>query len=485
MGLRSLLLLAEMLFLLPVAIGNPFIGVMAYWWVSFMNPQQEAWGIGTYPPWALASFIATVIGWAISRTEPKRIAISPNSILCILFLVGIWITAQFAIPVATLSKQAAHGRLVASGFNEWEGLITATKIFVVLIISESLLTTKHRVDAMLWLITLSLGYYVLEQGGATLVTLGHHHALGPLRSQIGDNNTFAVALLALVPILNHLRQNVRYASIRAGFLLAMFIAVFTAMASFSRGAFITIVAQGAVVWWKSKHKLVSLFACFALAGMLYVVMPQSWLDRMETIKSYQTQGSAESRLYSWKVAWELFRHHPWTGVGFHGTDHPEVIDSVVRPQPVVVNSITGDVKIMPGRLMEIHSIWMQMLAENGLILFVTWVGLTVVGVLTTMRMSRLTEGKPELRWAHSLARMLQISIVGYAVGGTFLPISIWDVYLVLLTILAATRAIVLKEVQSTKAITDSARRVQFQRIAAPEWAGQAARWRTGNSKGAA
>ena len=46
---------------------------------------------------------------------------------------------------------------------------------------------------------------------------------------------------------------------------------------------------------------------------------------------------------------------------------------------------------------------------------------------------------PELQWCVDLARMSQVSVVGYLVAGAFLSLSYWDFYFTLLVVVAATR----------------------------------------------
>ena len=86
--MRSLLLLAEMIVLLPISLRHPFVGVLIWDWISFMNPQQISWGFGSNLPWALIAFVFTVAGWVISPVEPRRITITPLLVLMVLFVIG-------------------------------------------------------------------------------------------------------------------------------------------------------------------------------------------------------------------------------------------------------------------------------------------------------------------------------------------------------------------------------------------------------------
>ena len=50
-----------------------------------------------------------------------------------------------------------------------------------------------------------------------------------------------------------------------------------------------------------------------------------------------------------------------------------------------------------------------------------------------------------LRWANDLGRALQASIIGFAAGGTFASLEMWDGYYLILVIAASARVIVAKE----------------------------------------
>ncbi|HSU05512.1 MAG TPA: putative O-glycosylation ligase, exosortase A system-associated [Acetobacteraceae bacterium] len=424
--MRSLLLFAEMMVLLPISIMHPFVGVLIFDWVSFMNPQQISWGFGSALPWALIAALFTITGWVLSPVEPKRIAVTPMTILMVLFVVGITINMPFAI---------------SNPVSEYDAWLRTTKIFLFLAITSSLLTSKHRIDALIWMIIISIGYYILDQGGASIVTLGGHKAFGPPKSQISDNNEFAAAVLVLIPMMNYLRMQSRYLLIRYGFALAIAMSILVVLASYSRGALLGLLAVAFVFWLKSKRKIVSLIAlgCTLAAGVTF--MPERWWDRMNTIAHYQTQGSAMSRLFSWHMGWELAKQHPFTGAGFHATTNRNVVEMFASGEHL--------------KGMEIHGIWFQMLGEQGFIVFSIWLGMILVGLFECSRVIRLARNIPRLSWAADLARMGQVSILAYAVTGTFLPISSWDVFFTILVTVSAARLLVGRELTAAKSTPEN------------------------------
>jgi Family of unknown function (DUF5935) len=77
---RSAALFLELLILLPIALVRPFVGVILWSWISFMNPHRlvDA-GIAAEIPWAMLIFIVTMIGCVMAR-EPRRLPV--NAVRC-------------------------------------------------------------------------------------------------------------------------------------------------------------------------------------------------------------------------------------------------------------------------------------------------------------------------------------------------------------------------------------------------------------------
>ena len=62
--------------------------------------------------------------------------------------------------------------------------------------------------------------------------------------------------------------------------------------------------------------------------------------------------------------------------------------------------------------------------------------------------NRQSRSRKNLHWASDLARMIQVSLIGYAVGGAFLNLAYYDVPYNLLIALVLTRILVEKEIKS-------------------------------------
>ena len=101
----------------------------------------------------------------------------------------------------------------------------------------------------------------------------------------------------------------------------------------------------------------------------------------------------------------------------------------------------------PTDLHSAHSIYFQMLGEHGFV----GLGLFLLLWLLVWRdaswIDRQTRHREGWQWASDLARMVQVSLVGYAVGGAFLNLAYYDVPYNLLVALVVTRLLVERQLR--------------------------------------
>jgi probable O-glycosylation ligase (exosortase A-associated) len=404
--MRSLAFFMEMLVLLPIVTIRPFVGVLLWSWISFMSPHKLLWGPASGLPWALMTVVVLLIGCMAAR-EPKKIAWNPTTGLITAFMICITLTSIMAMsPMDEV-------------FHKW-GIVM--KSFFVMLITASLLTTKERIHALIWVMVLSLAYFGIKGGGFTLLHGGSSRVLGPPETMISDNNNLATALLVATPLMNYLRLQSKHRIIRIGLSGVIVLTLFAVVGSYSRGALLGLLATATFLWTKSKHKFVAAIVLPVLVGSVIMFMPPEWMDRMHTIDDYQGDGSAEGRLAIWNVAWHMAMYRPLTGAGFMGPYTQSVVDQFVR-------GTTSRA---------VHSIWFEVLGEHGFITFGVWVGITISGVLAARRVIKTASGVPELEWCVDLAKMSHVSVVAYLVAGTFLSLCYWDYYFTILVAVAAT-----------------------------------------------
>jgi len=407
--MRDLFLTGTLVPLLALAAARPFVGVLVWSWISFMNPHREVWGFAQTMPWAMMAFLATVFGCFVAR-EPKRFPVNATTVLLFVFAVFITITSLAGIGPPE---------------PRWRMYDKTMKIIAGQLLTASLLTERRRIDAMVWLMAVAIGFYGVKGGLFTLVTGGGFIVLGPPETMIADRNHLAVALLVALPLMNYLRLQAAHRIVRLGLAFAMGTTLIAAVGSQSRGALVALIATAGMFWLRSRGKVVSGIAiAIAVAGVI-AFMPDSWVERMDTMRNFEEDSSAMGRVMIWRAAWALAVARPLLGGGFRAVYDQGIVNTYF---PGVTARAT-------------HSIWFEVMADHGFVGFAIWLGILVAGAWYMWRLVRLSRGRPELRWAYDLARMSQVSAVAYCVGGTFLSLSYWDFFWTLQVVIAATHGL--------------------------------------------
>lgn len=426
---------------LPIILARPFVGMLMWSWVSYMNPHRMTWGFAFSLPFAQIVAVTTVIALVFSR-EPKKIPVRAFTVLWASFLVWMLITTYFALSPGPASDQ----------------LMKVLKIQFFILLTMMLVNTKERIEQLIWVIVLSIGFFSVKGGLFTLVTGGSSKVYGPPGGFIEENNALAVATLMVIPLMHYLRVQATNRWVRMGLMAAMVLSAASALGSQSRGAFIAGLVLLTVFWLKSRRKALTAIALVVLIPPLVVFMPQQWWDRIHTITSKSSADVTEitsmrtrtgegtlsapiasrDRLGYWPDDFSaLGRVNAWnyainvansriTGAGLESWDAA----NFARYAPIVEEPQSA------------HSIFFSVLGDHG------WIGLllflAILGV--TWRDARwiaaAARASPDLMWAGDLARMIQLSVIAYGIGGAFLSLAYYDLPWHLVTIVMMCRVVV-------------------------------------------
>lgn len=429
--MRSLFLTVLIIALLPSAFLTPFIGVLVWSWVSFMSPHRLVWGIGDSLPWAMIVGSVGIAGWLVS--ERRRIPMDATTALLVLLAVLFTISTYYSL-VPDLA------------WTKWEGIM---KEFVFFFITAALVNNRVRVHALMWIMVISVSYYGIKGGVFTLLTGGSYRVWGPEASEISDNNQLAAALVMTLPLMNYLGRQSKNEVLRLGSRISMGFCLLSILASYSRGAFVALAAMVLWLWRHTRHKLISAVVIGGTLAGAVTFMPSDWVARISSIQNYEQDASAEGRLQIWATAIKIAVSRPLTGGGFFAP----YVQSVV------------DVYAPGSQARAVHSIWLEVLGENGFPAFFTWIALMLVGLANCRFIIRRTKDVPELRWANDLGHMSIVAILGYAVGGSFLSLPYWDFYYTLLVLIACVRRITVQELALMgKTVPTFAERLRLGRV---------------------
>lgn len=400
--MRDILLSLIVFGLLPFILRRPVLGAYTWVWLSMMNPHKAAYGFARTLPFAYMVALATLVGLMFSR---QRRALPKSAITVILFLLLAWmtVTSYFAINAAPVV------------LDRW---IFVMKIQVMIFVTLMLIRGREQIDWLIWVVTFSVGFYGIKGGIWTVLHGGGGRVWGPPGSMIEGNNELAVALLMLLPMMFYLYQTAARKIVRIGLMISMASTGFAVLGSQSRGALLGLCAIAFFLAIKSKYPIrMSVVLGVMLAGAISF-MPDIWSERMGTMETYQDDSSAMERIYAWKTMWAAAVDRPLVGAGF-AADIPIVFQRYA-PRGGTFEGFEGLVFVA-------HSIYLQMLGEHGfpgLGLFLLLGGMTW---RTAGRLARQTRNDEEFgSWVPALMPMVQVSIVGYAVGGAFLSLAYFD-----------------------------------------------------------
>lgn len=396
---------------LPVAFVYPFVGVLLWAWISFMSPHREAWDFATNFPFNFYAAVTTLAAWMLS-SEPKTLPNQALPALVIAFAVFTSLTTFLA-----LERESAY--LL------WDMHI---KTLALALVVMGLVNTRLRIQALLWVIALSIGYFAVKGGGFVLFTGSTgSRVLGPVRSIISDNNNLSLAMVISLPILNYLREtsNNTYVKLVCWFAIAMTIVAI--VGTYSRGGMVGLIVVGLSFFVLArKRRVATLAAASVIVVGLVNFAPSEWWERMGTTQSYQKDSSATGRIEAWQTSWNLAADRPVVGGGFGAIEQK----STFR-------------KYRPGRKAEHvrapHSIYFQVLGDHGFVGLFLYLSILGAAAFNLFKVQAQTRDRPDLAWANNLSRMLLISLAGFFMAGAFLSMAYYDVYFCMVALSATLR----------------------------------------------
>lgn len=399
---------------IPFILKRPHVGILMWVWISVMNPHTQTWGFAATFPFASIIAVATLISLLLTK-GPKSLPMTPVTFSLLAFVVWINVTTVFA-----LMPDYVYPR--------WS---TVMKIMLMTFVTMMLIRDREHIQKLVWILVISLGFYGVKGGIFTILSGGSEMVWGPENTFIGGNNEIALALIMTIPLMHYLQTITDKKAVRRGLGVAMALSALAALGSYSRGAFLAIAVMGTFLGMKSRHKTrIALLLLLALPLMI-MFMPDKWSSRMDTIQTYDSDPSALGRINAWWMAFNLAKDRPLVGGGFE----------IYEPQFFMMYAPN------PEDIHAAHSIYFQALGEHGFVGLGLYLLLAMLTWRTGSWIIRNTAGNEKYTWAHDLARMVQVSLIGFGVGGAFLSLLYFDVPYYLMAILVATRVFVEKEMR--------------------------------------
>lgn len=409
--MRDIIITAVIFGLIPFILRMPYVGILTWSWIGYMNPHRLAYGFAYSFPFAQIVAVATIVGMLFSK-EKRSIPWTPVTITLVMFIFWTSITTFFAL-------HPEHAT------DEW---IRVLKIQLVVFCTLMVVQDRYRLEMLVWVIALSIAFYGIKGGVFSILTGGQYRVWGPDKSFIAGNNEIAFALCVIFPLLRYLQMTLQKKWMKLAMSGAMILCAVSILASYSRGAFLAGAVMAFFMILKGRRKFALGVAMAVAIPLLLSFMPQQWTERMETIQTYEQDGSAMGRINAWWFAFNLANDRPIVGGGFRAF------------QPDLFERYAPD----PEKHHDSHSIYFEVLGEHGYVGLIIYLLLIWFAFRTGSRVLKLTKGDSDSRWAYDLASMVQVSIIGYLVGGLFIGLAYFDLFYHLIAILVLLEFIVLK-----------------------------------------
>lgn len=414
--MRDLFVTGLVLGTIPLTFMRPWFGALAWFWLAFMNPHRMTWGFAYNEQFSMLVGASLLLSWLLrgEKNLPK------TTVTALIFVYFAWTCVT---TVAALDPGAAGWK-----FDRFWKTLATTMVTVCLI------NNRQKFGILVWVASLSLGFHGIKGGIFTLMHGGNYKVWGPANSFISDNNQLAMALLMLLPYFRYLSIHAASYYVRWALLAGACLLFASILGSQSRGALVGAVAMGAFLWLKSRNKV--LMTILTALGIMFTAsfMPQSWFDRMDSIRNYEEDGSAQGRIDAWTFSVKLANARLLGGgFGIHGNPHFywQYYPEGKSPRAA-------------------HSVYFETLGEQGWIGLVLFMSLFFATWMSYWRTRRMVRRRPDLKDIRDFCLMSQVSLIGFASAGAFLNLSTFDFYWLVVAYALMVRRVALQELAKDK-----------------------------------
>ena len=380
-------------------LAQPVAGPIVYYMWTWFRPENQMYG-GLSIRWGFLIAGASLVSYLYLG---KRRVFPANALTLFLILFMLWYLAS-----ALVNDVSSQDFTLATDF---------CKVILMCLITASVINTRTRIHALIWIVVISLGSFMLWSGLRVMVGASGQAITGPgVASYIHETNGYARAIIYTVPLMAFLARYSAHAYVRWGLTVLSLLSILGMIGTNSRGAIAAFGVQCFVLWlYSAKKVLTAIVAVSLVAGFLLFIpeeRQESFTGRTSTIAEANEDASFLSRTRAWEWGWDYALKHPYFGGG------PSVYERIHR--------------------LASHNSYLEVLGESGFIGLGIW---SMIGILTLkalFRIRRLSRGIPELVWADDLAFCIMISLVGYFAGGLLHNHGLFEYYYMLIAIVMGT-----------------------------------------------
>ena len=376
-----------------------FIGVLMFTMYVFFRPYETIPGAGFLSGGAFFIALVTLLVFFPSQfIATGTLTALPKEVKAVLALAFL---ALVTIPIAKDPSMA------------WERFseqfIKAVLIFIVMV---NVLINWGRLRAIIYVsLAVSLYLSILAvknyiSGEATVE--GYRVGIEEIGGLFGNPNEVALHLVTMSPIAFAFGLGTRRMAVRISYFFLATLFVAASMVTYSRGAFLGLLAAIAVVAWKiGRRSRVKVFLALVLLGCAFLfVTPSGYGSRVLSIfaPSLDPTGSSSARSELLKRSIVVTLRNPW-GIGM------------------------GNFQVVGFHNHESHNSYTQVSSEIGVLGLIAYLTFVISPLRKLGRMERSMIAEDETNWRYYFAVGLQASIVSFMVSSFFGSIAYsWYIY---------------------------------------------------------
>jgi O-antigen ligase len=362
-----------------VALFYPVAGLYIYVAFSVARPQVLYGWAGNMSGLSRVIGVAVLIGWMFRgfgqwKLSSARIAVIA---LCVYF--------------ACLIPSAASASYQAIA---WDSVVEQFKFFLPFLAGITLIRTRREITALAWTIVLAQGLVGFEMNLSYLRGFNQARELGLL----GDNNTFAVSLVAVIgpALFLSLFADRLWQKVLAFACSAMIL--HTVLLTFSRGGILSLIVAGVAIFFVMPKRPLYLVAMVLVAALAIRLTGPQVLARFQTTfaKAEVRDFSAQSRLDLWKDCYHVMMANPFTGIG--PRHWPLVAESYGWPKGKAA-----------------HTFWLEVGAETGLPAMLALIVFFVSSLACAWRLARRRDDP----WLACMGGFAFTGLAGFMFGAQF------------------------------------------------------------------
>jgi probable O-glycosylation ligase (exosortase A-associated) len=410
--MRDLAFLAFLGLLFAFAFRRPFLFVLAYVYIDIVSPQRLTYFLLNAVPISAITVGLAILAW-LTVDDKRDSRMAPRQGLLLILLIYCWYTTLHAdFPVDAAFKW------------EWVWKALAFAIFLPLT-----LRTKLRIESLLLFMILSAASIIIVGG---IKTLGSGGGYGQLNLMVENNSglyegsTISMVAIAIIPvILWFTRFGTIFAPdwrVKAFSYALVFACLLIPIGTSTRTGLLCIALLALLMLRDTKRRILYLTGIGVLGLAAVPFLPSTFTQRMETIKTYQADASASTRLAVWQWTIDYARDHSFGG-GFEAYRQNKIRYDKVKVEGDT-NNATLDTSLEVDAGRAYHSAYFEMLGEQGYPGLAIWLMIQLAGLfrMEVLR-RRYATATGDTAWIAPLAIALQNAHFVYLLGAAFIAIA--------------------------------------------------------------